>query len=88
MYRSHIGPDYYSFIWGGVHSIGLNTVSFDDSGYYGNIDSAQLAWLKRDLAHIPVAMPVVAFNHIPPILRFTTWTGLMESNCERQQSPV
>lgn len=67
MYRQYLGPDYYSFTYGGVHFIGLNTISPDDSAYYGDVDSVQMAWLKRDLAHVPAAMPIVTFNHIPMI---------------------
>jgi hypothetical protein len=67
MYRSYFGPDYYSFTYGGVHFIGLNSVSPDDSAYYGNVDSVQIAWLKRDLAHVPATTPIVTFNHIPMV---------------------
>jgi hypothetical protein len=45
--------------------VGLNTVDIDDQWYYGHVDSTQLAWLERDLAMLPAAMPVVTFNHIP-----------------------
>jgi hypothetical protein len=65
MYYQHRGPDYYSFNYGGVHFVGLNTVDVDDQSYYGHVDSAQLAWLERDLALVPPTMPVVTFNHIP-----------------------
>lgn len=65
MYRHYRGPDYYSFNFGGVHFVGLNTVDIDDQWYYGHVDSLQLAWLERDLAAVPPAMPVVTFNHIP-----------------------
>jgi 3',5'-cyclic AMP phosphodiesterase CpdA len=65
MYHHYHGPDYYSFNFGGVHFVGLNTVDIDDQSYYGHVDSLQLAWLERDLAMVPPAMPVVTFNHIP-----------------------
>ena len=65
MYRHYRGPDYYSFTYGGVHFVGLNSVDIDDQWYYGHVDSVQMAWLQRDLATIPAAMPVVTFNHIP-----------------------
>ena len=65
MYRHYRGPDYYSFTFGGVHFVGLNSVDIDDQSYYGHVDSLQLAWLARDLATIPAALPVVTFNHIP-----------------------
>ena len=65
MYHHFRGPDYYSFTFGGVHFVGLNTVDIDDKWYYGHVDSTQLAWLEKDLARIPASMPVVTFDHIP-----------------------
>ena len=65
MYRHYLGPEYYSFNYGGVHFIGLDTVQPDDSAYYGGVDSLQLAWLARDVAAVPASTPVVMFSHIP-----------------------
>jgi hypothetical protein len=65
MYRHHLGPDYYSFTYGGMHFVGLNTADHDDLWYYGHVDSLQMKWLERDLALLPAGMPVVTFNHIP-----------------------
>lgn len=65
MYRHYFGPDYYSFNYGGVHFVGLNSVDYDDQWYYGHVDSLQLAWLERDLSFVPASTPVVTFNHIP-----------------------
>ncbi len=79
MYRSYFGPDYYSFTYGGVHFIGLNSVDIDDTSYYGHVDSLQLAWLERDLSHVPAAMPVVTFNHIPMASSFLDLAGYTDS---------
>ena len=65
MYHHYRGPDYYSFTFGGIHFVGLNTVDIDDKWYYGHVDTTQLAWLEKDLARIPPNMPVVTFDHIP-----------------------
>lgn len=65
MYRHYLGPDYYSFNYGGVHFVALNSEDYDDQWYYGHIDSLQLAWLKEDLSFVPDSTPVVTFNHIP-----------------------
>lgn len=65
MYRHYLGPDYYSFNYGGVHFVGLNSEDFDDQWYYGHVDSLQLAWLRQDLSFVPAATPVITFNHIP-----------------------
>ena len=65
MYRSYLGPTYYSFNYGGIHFIGLDSVDVDDLWYYGHIDQAQLAWLRADMALVPASVPIVTFNHIP-----------------------
>jgi 3',5'-cyclic AMP phosphodiesterase CpdA len=78
MYRHYFGPDYYSFTYGGVHFIGLNTISPDDSAYYGDVDSLQMEWLKRDLSHVAATMPIVTFNHIPMISSWSTLIGYDE----------
>jgi hypothetical protein len=65
MYRELLGPNYYSFDFGGVHFIGLDSVDIDDLWYYGHIDARQLQWLEGDLATVPPSTPVVTFNHIP-----------------------
>ena len=65
MCRRYTGPEYYSFNWGGIHFLGLDSVDYDDLWYYGHIDPAQLDWVARDLKQVPGAVPVVTFNHIP-----------------------
>ncbi len=65
MYRHFLGPDYYSFNYGGIHFVGMNTVDFQNLYYYGGVDSLQLKWLKGDLAAIDPQKPVITFNHIP-----------------------
>jgi hypothetical protein len=65
MYRQRLGPNYYSFDYGGIHFVGLDSVDVDDLWYYGHVDTAQIAWLKGDLATVPATTPVVTFNHIP-----------------------
>jgi hypothetical protein len=78
MYRHYFGPDYYSFTYGGVHFVGLNTVAIDDSAYYGYVDSLQIEWLKRDVAHIPAGMPVVTFGHIPMVSGLWNLMGVID----------
>ncbi len=65
MYRLYLGPNYYSFDFGGVHFIGLDTVDIADRWYYGHVDETQLRWLTEDLSHVSPETPVVTFNHIP-----------------------
>lgn len=79
MYHKYRGPDYYSFTYGGVHFVGLNTVDIDDQWYYGHVDDAQLKWLRLDLAAIPPTMPVVTFNHIPFFTAVETINGYQDA---------
>jgi hypothetical protein len=79
MYHHYFGPDYYSFTRGGVHFVGLNSVDIDGTSYYGHVDSLQLAWLERDLAHVPAHVPVVTFNHIPLVSAFTAMEGITDA---------
>jgi hypothetical protein len=79
MYHHYLGPDYYSFTFGGVHFVGLNTVDIDDQSYYGHVDSRQLAWLERDLAMVPPQMPVVTFDHIPFFSSFEALGGYTDA---------
>jgi Calcineurin-like phosphoesterase len=65
MYRLYLGPNYYSFTWGGIRFLGIDSVDIDDMWYYGHVDAAQLEWIRRDLATAPDTTPVVTFNHIP-----------------------
>jgi 3',5'-cyclic AMP phosphodiesterase CpdA len=79
MYHKYLGPDYYSFNYGGVHFVGLNTADIEDQWYYGHVDSLQLAWLERDLALVPEATPVVTFDHIPFVSTVEGLNGYMEN---------
>jgi predicted MPP superfamily phosphohydrolase len=65
MYRRFLGPDYYSFNYGGVHFIGINSVDYHELWYYGHVDSVQLSWMEHDVASLSKTMPIVTFNHIP-----------------------
>ena len=78
MYHKYFGPDYYSFNYGGIHFIGLNTADIEDQWYYGHVDSLQLAWLQRDLALVPQTMPVVTFDHIPFVSTIEGLNGYMD----------
>jgi 3',5'-cyclic AMP phosphodiesterase CpdA len=75
MYHHYFGPDYYSFNRGGVHFIGLNSVDISGTSYYGHVDSVQLAWLARDLAHVSAETPVVTFEHIPLLSAMNEFDG-------------
>lgn len=65
MYRKYLGPNYYSFNYGGFHFISIDGVDYQNLYYYGGVDSVQLAWLEKDVAETPAGVPIVTFNHIP-----------------------
>lgn len=65
MFRKYLGPNYYSFNYGGMHFISLDVVGYQDQYYFGGVDSLQLDWLKNDLKYLPMETPIVTFNHIP-----------------------
>lgn len=65
MFRKYLGPNYYSFNYGGIHFISMDGVDYQNLYYFGGIDSFQLDWLENDLKHLPMDMPIVTFNHIP-----------------------
>ena len=83
MYHHYLGPDYYSFTYGGVHFVGLNTVDIDDLWYYGHVDSVQVEWLRRDLAAVPAGVPIVTFNHIPFFSAGALLDGLIDAPASR-----
>jgi calcineurin-like phosphoesterase family protein len=82
MYRHYLGPNYYSFTWGGVRFVGLDSVDIsadaDDDWYYGHFNAAQLAWLKSDLAGVTAGSAVVTFNHIPMATGVEQMSGYMD----------
>jgi hypothetical protein len=65
MFQHYLGPNYYSFNYGGIHFIALDDIDFDDLWYYGHVDSVQVEWLKKDLAAVPSTVPVITFAHMP-----------------------
>ncbi len=83
MYRHYMGPDYYSFNFGGIHFIALNSLDFDDMWYYGSIDSIQRIWLKNDLSVLSPVTPVVTFQHVPFISGGLSLTPFTESGPAR-----
>jgi predicted MPP superfamily phosphohydrolase len=82
MYHHYLGPNYFSFNYGGVHFVGLDDVDFEDLWYYGHVDSTQLNWLKVDLANVPSTTPVITFNHIP------FFSGSLSTNVFTETGPA
>lgn len=65
-YISHFGPPFYSFDYGQVHFVVLDTVEYTgNNSYFGNIGDLQLKWLKNDLQYVPEDHLIVISMHIP-----------------------
>jgi hypothetical protein len=60
-WKEFFGPSYYSFDHKGVHFVAIDNVS-DPAARIGE---AQLAWLKADLAKLPMQTPIVVLTHRP-----------------------
>ena len=65
MYRNFLGPNYYSFNYGGIHFISLDNVDYQNLYYFGGVDSLELKWLEKDIKSLPKSTRVVTFQHIP-----------------------
>ncbi len=70
-YKSHFGPNYYSFDYGEVHFVILDDVNYlgkDENNrvhYEGRIGDKQLKWIENDLRFVPKDKLVVFAMHIP-----------------------
>lgn len=60
------GPPYYSFNYGKVHVIALDSVYRIGDSFHGELGSRQLAFIENDLAHVPDDHLVIFVMHIPP----------------------
>lgn len=69
--KGTLGSGWYSYSHKGVHFVGLNNCVQVDA--LGNLGSAQLAWLKADLAPLSASTPVVVFAHIPLWAVYEKW---------------
>ena len=65
LYELTLGPRYYSFNRGRIHFVMLDTLGIDDLWYYGLLEDDELAWLRKDLEHVPPGTTVVTAGHVP-----------------------
>jgi len=65
LYELTLGPRYYSFNRGRIHFVMLDTLGVDDLWYYGLLEDDELAWLRKDLEHVPPGTTVVTAGHVP-----------------------
>ena len=68
-YREHFGDLHYSFDHKGIHFVALDNVSDPEAA----LGEEQLAWLRRDLAAVPRAAPVVVLAHRPLFDLYPAW---------------
>ena len=71
------GPPYYSFTYGKVHVIALDSVYREGDNYHGELGPRHLAFIENDLAHVPDDYLVVFAMHIPPV-QFTDKAALFD----------
>lgn len=65
-YKSYCGPAYYSFNYGKVHFVVLDSVYYDGKKlYHGELGDRQLEWLKNDLSFVPDDNLIVLNMHLP-----------------------
>src|SRR3954453_15272316 len=67
------GAGWYSFDHKGVHFVALVNVADLKPGGMGNLGTAQLQWLRADLAGRPSSTPIVVFAHIPLWTVYADW---------------
>ncbi len=73
-FEATYGPTYYSFNYGQVHFVVLDTIGWQSANervpkmhYEPVLGDRQLAFLKRDLAEVPNSQLVVLLMHVPII---------------------
>ncbi|MDR2120160.1 MAG: metallophosphoesterase [Tannerella sp.] len=65
VFNAHLGGhSRYTFERQGVHFFVLNSVQHTDAGDLC-IGAEQMEWLKRELVHVSLAVPVVVVQHVP-----------------------
>jgi Icc protein len=67
------GGGWYSFDHSGVHFIGLVNVLNLKAGGLGSLGAEQLAWIERDVKHLPTSTPIVVFAHVPLWSVYPEW---------------
>lgn len=71
------GPPYYSFTYGKVHVIALDSVYREGDDYHGELGERQLAFIENDLALVPDDYLVIFAMHIP-LIEFSDKAALFE----------
>lgn len=70
-FKREFGPTYYSFDYGKVHFVVLDSVIYPSwiypDSYHGQIDDIQMEWLANDLSFVPKNKLIVLNMHIPVV---------------------
>ncbi len=79
LFSNCFGPAYYSFDFGGVHFVTLDSNAVvERQGKHtidARLDASQTAWLKADLEATPERMPIICGIHIPIISTYIERRG-------------
>ncbi|MFW5840973.1 MAG: metallophosphoesterase, partial [Planctomycetota bacterium] len=68
LYRKHCGPLRWSFTWGGVHVIGIESMKrnpFVKGAYTFGLSQTSRAWLTAELDRLPPGTRELLFMHYP-----------------------
>jgi Icc protein len=80
MYEDRVGKTYYSFDHKGWHFVVLDSIQpTEDRLWQAQIDLAQMAWLKEDLARTGTVTPVIVTVHVPLVTAFATYSEKIHS---------
>ena len=72
MYENRIGQRYYSFDHKGWHFMILDAIGLTpERTYIGQIEEAQMEWIRKDLSGLNPQTPIVISVHIPFITTYT-----------------
>jgi 3',5'-cyclic AMP phosphodiesterase CpdA len=76
MFEKRLGKSFYSFEHKGWKFIVINSIEdTKKSGYIGQVDTAQLSWIKSELKKTDKATPIALSTHIPFITATTQKYG-------------
>jgi Icc protein len=72
MFEKRLGERYYSFDHKGWHFMILDAIGLTpERTYIGQIDEAQMEWIRKDLSGLNPETPIVISVHIPFITTYT-----------------
>jgi hypothetical protein len=71
-FKNLVGPTYYSFNYGKVHFVIMDSVIMTKSSYVAGITDTEMTWLANDLATVPQDNLIVLNMHIPIVSDWDT----------------